>query len=343
MKKLLLFTFDYELFLGVRSGKVEDCIISPTYKLLTLLNQHHFLGTFFVDTVFLRRLKEKAAEFPEAEKDYQSIVKQLQKLVVDGHYIFPHIHPHWLDAVYLPEKNEWSLSNLRYYQFGSLPVDLQKEMFDSSMEILYSIIHEVKENFRLDAYRAGGWCIQPFEYFKPNFEKHGIKHDFSVIPGSYHLSDAHYFDFRNAPVDQPVYQVCDDVCVKDEKGPFTEWTISVLPTNDLQQWLDFKVSGFLHRLRFTGKMRGSTVNSQIKVEGDIYNNGKTTRHVATFEGLNPYRVMRYSRMIQKSSYFQFISHPKLLGDFEFKMIGLLFNMMGKDKSFETDFRKALLS
>ena len=38
--KQVLFTFDYELFLGHRSGSVENCMILPTKKLLEVLKKY---------------------------------------------------------------------------------------------------------------------------------------------------------------------------------------------------------------------------------------------------------------------------------------------------------------
>ena len=105
MPKLVLFTFDYELFLGKRSGNVKDCLIEPTSKILSLLNQYGLKGIFFIDTIYLCRLRDISSEFKPAEHDYSSIREQLQQIVQQGHYIFPHIHGHWLDGEYLPEKN----------------------------------------------------------------------------------------------------------------------------------------------------------------------------------------------------------------------------------------------
>ncbi len=52
-KKLLLITFDYELFLGEKSGTVQQCLIDPTDKLLDLLGKYAFKALFFIDTVYI--------------------------------------------------------------------------------------------------------------------------------------------------------------------------------------------------------------------------------------------------------------------------------------------------
>jgi peptidoglycan/xylan/chitin deacetylase (PgdA/CDA1 family) len=340
MKKLLLITFDYELFLGSRSGKVKECIIDPTYKLLEILKRYEFKAIFFVDTVYLLRLQEIADNYPKAQEDKKAIFDQLTTIVRQGHYIFPHIHPHWLDAEYLEDLNEWSLDNTRYYKFSSLSNEKQKEVFDASVRVIQTITCQIGQDIPLDAYRAGGWSIQPFEYFKPHFEKHGIRHEFSVIPGRYQRSEAHYYDFREAPTQRPVYRFREDVCITDDQGPFTEWTISVMPISNLGQWFDFSISGLLHRLRLAGRYKGNTLVPLQRIEGDVYDNENNTRHIASFEGLNPLRIALYLSLIRKNQYFQFISHPKLLSKFELNMIKILFWSIGRKSSMETDFRKA---
>jgi hypothetical protein len=338
--KLILFTFDYELFLGKRSGIVKECLIEPTSKILHLLNHYGFKAIFFIDTIYLCRLQEIRSEYKEAEHDFQAIREQLRAIVQQGHYIFPHIHGHWLDGEYLPEKNEWTLQNNRFYHFASLPLVQQKKLFDDSINILCSIAGDIQPGFKLDTYRAGGWSIQPFKFFDTNFRRHGIHNDFSVIPGKCLFSDAHGFDFRSAPQDKPIYRFKDDVCVEDEQGLYTEWTISTLPMTGLQKWIDFKIGGMLHRLHITEDIKGSTVSSQIRGEGDAFDGGNTTRYIASFEGLNQYRIWRYLKLIRNSNYFHFISHPKLLNDFELKMVESLFRKLKKLKRVETDFRKA---
>src|SRR6202012_2404972 len=103
-----------------------------------------------------------AAAYTMAAKDLAAIEEQLTQIVSEGHAVFPHIHAHWLDAVYMPDKNEWSLENIRYYQFSSVPAEQQKGLFDSSMEIITALTQAAGRGYKADAYRAGGWSIQPF-------------------------------------------------------------------------------------------------------------------------------------------------------------------------------------
>jgi hypothetical protein len=119
-EKLLLFTFDYELFLGEKSGTVQQCLVTPTDQLIFCLDKYAFKAIFFIDTVYILHLKEIAEKHTAAKTDLDSIINQLVKIVKSGHEIHPHIHPHWMDAIYHPESNEWNLSEKKHYSFGSL-------------------------------------------------------------------------------------------------------------------------------------------------------------------------------------------------------------------------------
>ena len=340
MSKLILLSFDYELFLGNRSGNVQDCLVKPTDQLLCLLGENKFKAVFFIDTIYLSRMMDNAAAFPAVANDLLVIKNQLTSVIKQGHYIFPHLHPHWLDAEYLPDINEWSLNNTRYYQFSSLSSEQQTSLFDASVAIIRSITDSVVPGYAIDCYRAGGWSIQPFDCFEPHFSRHQIKHEWSVIPGKYHFSDAHSFDFRNAPVTSRVYQFNKDVCVEEKDGQFTEWTISSLDFTPFEKWIDFKINGMIKRFKKRNLAVGATVASKITAEGDIYGNKDKVRVIASFELLNGYRVRKYLANIRKLSYYHFISHPKLLSEFDIKMMKKLFRSLKKIKSVETDFRKA---
>ena len=340
-KKLLLFTFDYELFLGDRSGSVQDCLITPTDQLISLLHKYDFKSYFFVDTVYLLRLKEAALVNPLAKADLDRIFSQLVQIVKKGHEIYPHIHPHWLDAIYDATINEWCLTEKRYYKFSSISQELQTSLFEESVKIIHSILAQANQKQPVDSYRAGGWSIQPFNNFIPWFLKHGIKHEFSVLPGMYQFSDAQSFDFRKAPENQAIYPFHEDTCLKDETGPFTEWTISSIILNRYEKWFDFKISGFLNRTGRRPALKGKGVSSIINKEGDSRSGRGHRRVIASFEGLNLFRVKKYITSISKLEYFHFISHPKIISPYDFRMLDNMFGKLKAKFEIQTDFRKTI--
>lgn len=335
-KKIVLFTFDYELFLGDKSGSVDACLIRPTDQLLKLLNRYNRKGIFFVDTTYLIRLRDIAKEYESARKDFENIKHQIVNLVTSGHSVFPHIHPHWLDAKYDEHANEWSLKDFSKYRFSSINKEQRDFLFEESINILRDIINPLMPRYTIDSYRAGGWSIQPFSDFKPYFEKYGIVNDFSVIPGKYNVSTAHIFDYRNAP-SKNIYQFNDDVTKESEDGPFKEFTISSISLSKIMVWFNFKISGLLKRLKINPYGNGTTVNSTVIEEEDIQNlNSK--RIVASFEGLTFITLSKYIKAIKNSNYFQFISHPKLLTGHELWLLNILLNKLQK-QDIETDLKK----
>jgi hypothetical protein len=66
---------------------------------------------------------------PECLEDLKEIGQQLIEMVKAGHYVQPHIHPHWLDAIYDPTTREFDLLNISRYRFHQLTET--KEVFSS--------------------------------------------------------------------------------------------------------------------------------------------------------------------------------------------------------------------
>ena len=52
LKKSILLTFDYELFLGPSSGTAQNCIITPTEKILEVLANTKSKAIFFFSNYF---------------------------------------------------------------------------------------------------------------------------------------------------------------------------------------------------------------------------------------------------------------------------------------------------
>ena len=156
--KAILFTFDYELFLGTNSttsGTVDDCLINPTNKILDLFNGYSIHNAiFFVDTLFLIKLEQVSKHYGQARRDLQKIYSQLGWIIDLNHYIFPHIHPHWIDAKYIPEINQWSFLDLSKYRFNQLNENEKELVFKKSISIINRIY---KGAIPIDGigYRAG--------------------------------------------------------------------------------------------------------------------------------------------------------------------------------------------
>lgn len=304
MKKIL-FTFDYELFLGEKSGSVNKCLIEPTNFILEELEAFQASGIFFIDTTYLLQLQK--LENKNTQKDFDKITKQIQKLIHLNHYVFPHIHPHWLDAQYLPETNDWKLLKLEKYRFHSISNKEREVLFQNSIDLLNEIIFPIKPDYKINAYRAGGWCIQPFEDFKPFFEKHQIESDFSVLPKKKMISNAQFYDFSNAP-EKAIYHFENDVLIENLNGKFKEFTISTCSFSKTTHFLNRLLLSYLWKTNNRSIGDGKGVQSQA-IEQDL--TAKDIQMIA-LENLNWATFKTYKKFLNQNDYMQFISHPKML-------------------------------
>ena len=317
MKKCLLFTFDYELFLGERSGHVEDCMIEPTEKLINVFDKYGVKAIFFVDTTYLWRLKEKAATYEKCAADFKVVAEQLQRLIKKKHYVFPHIHPHWKDAIYDPQTNQWSLKDVTHYRFHSLSASERAGIFKSSMDVLKEIINPVNDSYLINSFRAGGWCLQPFTDFKPFFELHGIKYDFSVLPSVYQLSSVQFFDFSASPV-KPFYHFEDDVVSEKKDGPFVELTSSIIYIPSYMQFFNKLHLQYLLRVKKDHTYFRGSGQLPVHIDGIQPEAGKGISILdynyqpASLETLNAVKMPAYLKHFRENDYLQFVSHPKML-------------------------------
>ena len=335
--KHLLLTFDYELFLGKNSGTPENCLLKPTEKLLKIFRDISVRMIFFVDTTYLIRLKKQAESNQKCKDDYNKIKAQIQKLIKLNHYIFPHIHPHWLDAIYNEEKNIWDLSNTEKYRFQSLEKEEQNLLFGQSIKLLEEIIYPIKTNYKIDSYRAGGWCIQPFNDFKEQFLKHNIKYDFSVTCGGFSFTDVHYYDFRHYPSKQS-YQFENNVIIEEKNGSFLEFPISRIKTDLMPRRIEklFKLTIYKYFLKPYGDGTGVSAKEipppeNISPEYDY--------QVASLESFRLPLMYAYKNLVKENSLLHFISHPKLLTFENLKLARYFFKKLFKKYKIVNDFEK----
>lgn len=346
MKKQLLITFDYELYLGNRSGIVEECMIEPTNRILEVLKKHSVSSIFFVDTTYLIRLKELSAVNEKCRTDFEKIALQLNKLIRNGHYVFPHIHPHWLDASYDNQLNQWQLNNTKKYRFYCISDSEKEYLFTESVSILKIILKKEFPEYQINGFRAGGWCIQPFQAYKPFFEKHKILYEFSVLGGFYQFTEAQHFDFSDAP-EKPIYRFSNDVCKEDPVGNFTEFNISSL-----------KISPYLNFInKIWTKLLVRLLNDHTFLKGQgqqsVNKDGSTPKKSVGIELGNPeyerlaielmtaVKLPLYLRFIKDETYMHLISHPKMITRHNLKVFDKFLEKVLEKYSVETDFHNMI--
>lgn len=232
-KKKVILTFDYELFLGQDTGTAQKCIIEPTNIILDLLKKYNARGIFFVDATYLLKLKETG------HKDLKVIKDQIYRIVKEDHNIELHLHPQWLDA-YKTGENRWSFKSFDRYSLHSLKKNEINRIFNDSIKLLEELIHNGNKKYKLTAFRAGGWAIQPFDTIKKYFNENNIVFDFSVNPGLYSKSGScAFYDFCDTDTDLDFWRFNDDPCISVKKGKFIEIPVSTLQIKKIDLWLNY--------------------------------------------------------------------------------------------------------
>lgn len=74
----------------------------------------------------------KKSEIPQDAELYGKFESQLQEIVIRGHRIELHLHPHWLDV--RKENNEWVFQSYKHYKLNSLTEEKIIELFQEGVE-----------------------------------------------------------------------------------------------------------------------------------------------------------------------------------------------------------------
>ena len=298
----IFLTFDYELYFGKDTGTVERCITGPTDLLTRVAEKHHIRLCHFVDIGFILKLEEESRRHPSLNADLDLIRRQLEQLNRNGHDLQLHIHPHWEDSCY--KGGRWECVTNRY------------RLHDFSREEISVIVTKYKEGLerftgpgKVFAYRAGGWCVQPFDSIGPALQQNGITLDSSVFPGGRYRSELYDYDFRNAP-EQSCWKFSNDPLRPDPQGIFTELPIASIRNSPLFYW----------RLFLLGRIdphRHKPLGDGVPVPAPRQRRKLLTRpttNTVSVDGYNAHLLTKALRLYEKKNkdHLVVIGHPKAL-------------------------------
>lgn len=218
----IAFTWDYELFFGENSGTVEKCLLEPTNKLLEIAEKTNSKFTFFVDSGMLFYGEKN----PNFQSEFYEITKQISIWDNLHHETGLHIHPHWEDAKW---NNGWKFSLERYKlkDFSNLDIQIIFENYYQSIQKL------IKND--IISYRAGGWCIQPFENIKSSFENYKLSIESSVFFGGKNLQSPYEYNFTESP-NKEKWKFENNECQEVLNGSFLEIPIGAQSYSPLFFW-----------------------------------------------------------------------------------------------------------
>lgn len=310
MKKKVILSYDYELFFGNRSGTVLKSLIEPTNAIMDAMERVGFRGNFFIDVLMIKFLGQNSDK--RSKNDLKMIEDQLRDMLKRGHRIELHLHPHWVDAIYNGD-GTWNFDNFRHYSLSTFSEECIISMFIEGVDYLNRIGSEIVPHYKVCAFRAGGWAIQPFKNIKRAFTLAGIRIDSSSAKGIYVQNDDSYYDFRLLP-DKETFRFEDDVCIETPSGSFTEVPISTyhrpFVCSIIHKASQYIHKGYNERLTDGTHFRsGESVHNRPKSKLHILFHSEEALYMMSFSQSNPF-TLKWIINKSKHSLFCVIDHPK---------------------------------
>ncbi|MFN5347485.1 MAG: hypothetical protein ACK44N_08855 [Bacteroidota bacterium] len=318
-------TFDYELYFGERTGTAKHCILNPTQLLKEVADKHQIKLVQFVDVGYIIKLEEYKSKYLELEEDYQLVTNQVKQLYLEGHDIQLHIHPHWEDSFYRDGK--WHIIAKRY-KLSDFDADNIERIVATYKQKLESLTAPDS----IFAFRAGGWCIQPFEKFKSAFLKNNITVDSSVFRNGKYSSEQYSYDFTNAP-NLSSWNFDNDPC-KPKEGPFKEIPIGSIKNSPLFYWKLFllgRINPYEHKPLGDGvPIAAPGMRKKLLTQ--------FTQNTVSIDGYNAALLSKALRQHKGKNELVIIGHPKSLTRFGLKVLDR-FISENKNKYQFTTFQK----
>jgi len=298
----IIISLDYEIYFKKNDINSNSQLIKNTNKINSILDKNDIKSTYFIDAGYLYALDRQRYKYTNLKDDYLNIIYQITQLEKDQNEIGLHIHPHWEDSYFFNGK--WNMQ-LNRYKFSDYKQSDIEKIFHKYYKQLKSILKEP-----IISYRAGGWCIQPFNLVKTHFKNLGLKIEATVFKEVICKTKTHNYDFRGCPKKE-YWRFSDTPIKEDINGPFIEIpsTTSYIP--NYQYWkiaIDKLLklnkeekSGEGIKPGFQEICRRIIVGNTIPVSIDQY---KSSVLLKTFK----------ENEKNKKSYFLIIGHPKSIDD-----------------------------
>jgi hypothetical protein len=205
----ILYSADYELYLGGNYRDENEVLINPANDLLDMCDRLKIPLTLFADIFSILRYKEhNIFSFPNAAE------KQLKDAIRRGHDVQSHVHPHWQYTRI--EGNRYTV-NTDYFLLGKLDTDTEAlygkvlDYLKTSRNYLHDLLRQVNTNYHCVAFRAGGYGLQPnASTVIKALTDAGFIIDSSIVPNLVIRNTINEIDFSHVP-DLANYYLYDDV------------------------------------------------------------------------------------------------------------------------------------
>ncbi len=274
-----------------------------------------------------------------AKSDYSKIESQLHQIVDLGHTIGIHIHPHWLDAVYNQNSNNWDGANKQNFALSCLSENRMADVIYNS----YRSLKPWLPNSEPITFRAGGFYAQPFNRLISIFKELDIRYDFSVMREfiSTGIDNLYSFDYSKVP-SQMVYTFNSNPLLP-EVGDFVEVSVNPFLLEGINKiWNSIYYRKNKNSKRFIRMGDGTGSGNIIQHHADssimrLWKNYQTY----SIELLNPILGDYYFRDLLKNNYLHWVSHPKLFTSIGLESFEIFCKKVSKLDTLETDYIKVI--
>ena len=136
-------------------------------------------------------MQRESASSAVVSKMADQVREHVASLAAQGFEIALHVHPHWEESRWT--NDAWDFSGSRYQLRDYSPEEILS-IFKSYSECLQSLSGQ-----KPVAYRAGGFCLEPFDRLIDALDETEISIDSSVVPGASFYDSEKGFDYRKTP------------------------------------------------------------------------------------------------------------------------------------------------
>lgn len=318
----IFITLDYELFLGIPVGSLENCIIKPMMSIDSVLDETNSKLTVFVDGAYLVRLEQLCQNYPQLKSDFDLVKDNIKTLNEKGHSIQYHFHPQWLYSSYT--EGIWQIDN-KHYSLSDLSEQIRKSSFKHGIEIIESITGN-----KIFAFRAGGYSLGSYDIYESLFSTNGITIDSSVRSGTYSHGCFQRYDYRKTPK-KSMYKFKYDIC-HEEKDGFIELPISMSKAESSINYLLRKrnlAKQYNPNIVYgDGKSVDTLLNRQQRINQlahKLFGKMLTPASIDGITSLDLCRIYKWHKNNNQEN-FVIIGHPKLATDASIRVLKLFINM-----------------
>jgi hypothetical protein len=173
----VLFHDDWEIF-GDGSGNPEKLMFDPAKKILDICDTFGAKYTLFAE--FGQQLAMLNSQISNHHKWANEWEKILKDAIKRGHDVQLHFHPQWIGAKY--DNYKWQL-NFDKWNLSSLEKNEIFRNLKEGKKYLENLLQPINKNYKIVAFRAGGWLNQPSKNIYNSMKKLGIKAETSIRKG----------------------------------------------------------------------------------------------------------------------------------------------------------------